>query len=206
MAIVQEMFDIPDNIMIGIEKGLYRRIGGVVRYATGPKKGQIIDLLDPIDAKPVHQVQSLGAKTLKFVKINKKPIIISSVMAVAITTGVYIYKKAKKTELKIVTKFRDSLKEYIEEIRKGKLTLESINNLIDSLEELRSNKEKSDIKIALSMEELNALVVLICEYTSRLAEMNKYKVNASLLNKSDDSIENMYDCLLIQKHIFESAA
>jgi hypothetical protein len=51
MAIVQEAFDIPSDIMTKLLTGEYRRIGGVVRYATGPKKGQIVKHLDPVDLK-----------------------------------------------------------------------------------------------------------------------------------------------------------
>lgn len=43
MAIVQDVFDIPDDIATGLVTGLYRRIGSVVRYAVGPNKGQIVN-------------------------------------------------------------------------------------------------------------------------------------------------------------------
>ena len=49
MAIVQEAFDIPADIMTKLLTGEYRRIGGVVRYAIGPKKGQIVKHLEPVD-------------------------------------------------------------------------------------------------------------------------------------------------------------
>lgn len=39
MPIVQEVFDIPANIVAKILTGEYRRIGGVVRHAVGPNKG-----------------------------------------------------------------------------------------------------------------------------------------------------------------------
>ena len=43
MAVVQDAFFIPDDIATGLATGLYRRIGSVVRYATGPNKGHRID-------------------------------------------------------------------------------------------------------------------------------------------------------------------
>lgn len=39
MAVVQEAYDITDDILTKILTGEYRRIGSVIRYATGPKKG-----------------------------------------------------------------------------------------------------------------------------------------------------------------------
>ena len=49
MAIVQDAYFIPDDIATGLATGIYRRIGSVVRWATGPNKGQIVKHLKPID-------------------------------------------------------------------------------------------------------------------------------------------------------------
>ena len=38
MAIVQDVFDIPDDIATKLATGVYKRIGSVVRYAVGPKR------------------------------------------------------------------------------------------------------------------------------------------------------------------------
>lgn len=48
MAVVTEAFDIPMDIMTKLATGEYRRLGGVVRVAIGPNKGQIVKHLDPI--------------------------------------------------------------------------------------------------------------------------------------------------------------
>lgn len=49
MAIAQDAFFIPNDIATGLATGIYRRIGSVVRWATGPNKGQIVKHLNPID-------------------------------------------------------------------------------------------------------------------------------------------------------------
>ena len=36
MAVIQEAFDIPTDIMTKLLTGEYQRIGGIVRYAVGP--------------------------------------------------------------------------------------------------------------------------------------------------------------------------
>ena len=59
MAVVQDAFFIPDDIATGLATGLYRRIGSVVRYATGPNKGRIVKHLDPVNLKPVGQAQDI---------------------------------------------------------------------------------------------------------------------------------------------------
>lgn len=62
MAIVQEAFDIPDDILTGLATGLYRRIGSVIRYASGSKKGQIVKHLKPVDIKTAEEAMSIGEK------------------------------------------------------------------------------------------------------------------------------------------------
>ena len=51
MVVVQEAFDVPTDIMTKLATGEYRRIGGVVRYASGVRNGQIVKLLKPVDSK-----------------------------------------------------------------------------------------------------------------------------------------------------------
>ena len=72
MAVVQDAFFIPDDIATGLATGLYRRIGSVVRYATGPNKGRIVKHLDPVNLKAAEQAQGIGVKALQFVKQHKK--------------------------------------------------------------------------------------------------------------------------------------
>lgn len=206
MPIIQEAFDIPNDIMTKLLTGEYRRIGGVIRYATGPKKGQIVKHLEPIDLKPAQQAQSIGAKVIQFAKRNKKVLIVSGVAVAIVTVGSFVYCKVKNREPEVVTTFRSELKTYIEEVRTGTLKLSSIEKLLSALEAVKSHKDSSNIIIELSTEELDVLVNRIYEYTKRLAEMNEYHINTEDLEKYDDSMGNLYCYLTVQKQIFEAAA
>ena len=183
MPIIQEAFDIPNDIMTKLLTGEYRRIGGIIRYATGPNKGQIVKHLEPIDLKPAQQVQSIGAKVIQFAKRNKKVLIVSGVAVAAVTVGSFVYCKVKNREPEVVTTFRSELKTYIEEVRTGTLKLSSIENLLSALEAVKSHKDSSNIIIELSTEELDVLVNRIYEYTKSLAEMNEYPLNAEDIKK-----------------------
>ena len=55
MAVVTEAFDIPLDIMTKLATGEYRRIGGVVRVAMGPNKGQIVKHLKPVKLEQAAQ-------------------------------------------------------------------------------------------------------------------------------------------------------
>ena len=203
MPIVQESFNISNDIMTKLLTGEYRRIGGIIRYATGPNKGRIVKHLEP---ESIQQVKSLRAKALQFAKRNKKVLIISGVAVAGITFGTLVYKKVKNHEPEMVTQFRVALKTYIEEIRTGNLKLSSIENLMCALETMKNHKNSSNITIVLSAEEFDVFVSRIYEYTVKLAEMNEYHFNEEELDKRYDSIDNLYNYLIVQKRIFETAA
>ena len=206
MAIVQEAFDIPADIMTKLLTGEYRSIGGVVRYAIGPKKGQIVKYLDPVDLKVAEQAKGIGAKALQLAKNNKKGLIIGGAIAGAAAIGGFIYYKVKTHEPAVVTEFRAALRTYIAEIRKGNLELDTINSLMSALDELKKHKDYEKFKITLSTEDLDTLVNRIYDYTIRLAENNKVELTEEELSKTDNSILNLQNYLKTQKRIFETAA
>lgn len=72
MAVVTESFDIPMDIMTKLAIGEYRRIGGVVRVAIGPNKGQIVKHLEPVKMEQADQIQKVGSKIMQVAKNRKK--------------------------------------------------------------------------------------------------------------------------------------
>lgn len=209
MAIVQEAFDIPADIMLKILTGEYRRIGGIVRYAVGPHKGQIVKHLKPVDIAAVEQAQNFGAKALQFAKNNKKALIIVGIgtgVAAALGGTYYI---VKTHESKVITEFRVSLRAYTNAIIKGNLSLDEINNLMASLEILKSNKDYEKISIKLTAEDLNVLVNRIYEYTQKLAQDNSVIIadeDFVIDQITDGAIINLQRYLKTQKRIFEEVA
>lgn len=206
MAIAQDAYFIPDDIATGLATGIYRRIGSVVRWATGPNKGQIVKHLKPIDLPAAEQVQGVGAKALQFVKQHKKGTIIVVASAVAVGAGAWVCNKVKKHEPKVVTEFRASLKSYIDAIRKGEMDIDKINNLMSSLEALKADKNYSKISIQLTSEELDVLVGRIYEYTLKLASDNEIEIAADDLEEEKDVIKNLQSYLKVQRRIFAEAA
>lgn len=210
MAVAQDAFFIPDDIATGLATGLYRRIGGVVRYAVGPNKGQIVKHLQPIDLKAAEQAQDVGVKALQFMKQHKKATITAVVGAAAIGTGAWIYSKAKNHEAKVVSEFRGALRVYINAIRMGNMDIEKINNLMATLEELKRHKDYEKISIQLTTEDLEVLVGRIYEYTIKLARDNEIELTEDELRISKEqntgTIINLQNYLNAQKRIFEIVA
>lgn len=210
MAIAQDAFFIPDDIATGIATGLYRRIGSVVRYAAGPKKGQIVKHLKPVDLKAADQAQGFGVKALQFVKQHKNGTIIALASVAAVGTSVWVYNKVKNHEPKVVTEFRNSLRVYIDAIRRGEMDVDKIDNLMNNLEALKTHKDYDKISIQLTTEELEILVGRIYEYTVKLAKDNQVELTEEELHTSNqkiaDTIINLQTCLRVQKRIFEEVA
>lgn len=205
MAVVQEVFDIPADIMTKILTGEYRRIGGVVRHAIGPHKGQIVKHLKPVNLKASEQAQGVSAKMLQFAKNNKKTLIFVSAAVGVAAAGAGIYHKVKKYEPEVVINFRATLKEYIDAIRAGKMDVEVIDKLMASLDEMKKCKDYEKISIKLSTEELDILVNRICEYTTKLAKDNYVELSDEEQVDSGNAIINLQNYLKTQKRIFGAA-
>lgn len=206
MAVVTESFDIPMDIMKKLATGEYRRIGSVVRVAIGPNKGRIVKNLEPVKMEQADQIQKVGSKIMQVAKNRKKELIIGALVTGAITVGGVVYHKIKSREPEVVQNYHAALRDYIDDVRSGKLSMESINCLMDSLEELKQNNNYEKIKIELTTEELNVLVNRIYEYTIKLAKDNSVDLTDNELSSSDNILLNLQKYLLAQKHIFELAA
>lgn len=208
MAIVQDAYDLTDDILMKILTGEYKRIGSVIRYATGPNKGQIVKHLKPIRLEAAQQAQGLGAKVIQFAKNNKKVLIVVGISTGIVATGFGIYEKIKNHEPVVVKNFRASLKTYLNGIREGNLSVDLINDLMTCLENLKKHKDYEKISIQLSTEELDVLVNRIFEYTEKLARDNSIELTEDDLDDkiSEGTILNLQRYLQAQKRIFETAA
>ena len=206
MAVVTEAFDIPMDIMTKLATGEYRRLGGVVRVAIGPNKGQIVKHLDPIKIEQVAQNKNVVTKVIEFSKKNRKVIIIGTAVAGTMVAGNFVHQKIKNREPKVMKRYHAALRSYIEDIRNGELCMKSINRLIDALEELKQDKRYEMLKIELTTEELDVLVNRIYEYTVKLASDNAVELTDDEKKSSDNSILNLQRYLKTQKRIFKSVA
>ena len=206
MSIVQDVYDIPADIVTKIATGEFRRIGSVVRYATGPNKGQIVKHLKPIELDKAEQAKGVLEKALQFAQNHKKEVGIVAFGAMIIGVGAWGYNQWKNHEPKEVVEFRATLRTYIEAIRNGKMDLERIEELIVSLEKLKKHKSFEKISIQLTTEELDILVMRIYEYTLKLAEDNNIELSDNEIAQDKGVILNLQKYLETQKRIFEIVA
>ena len=208
MAIVQEAFVIPGDLVFKLATGEYKRIGGVVRQAVGPHKGEIVKHLEPVDLKVAKETKGLIAKALQLISNHKTGVIIGVTVTILVTAGGAIYLKVRNREAKVVKEFRSSLKSYLEAIRNGNMSLNEIENLSTALNNLKAYKNYEKFKIQLSSEELDVLISRIYDYTEHLAEMNDYSMeDIELTNnkETDATIINLENYLKRQKEWFSAA-
>ena len=206
MGVYQPVFDIPDDIQTGVLSGMYRITGGVVRWSTGPNKGQIVKHLKTIDQKEVEQAKNAAQVIMNAAKQNKKAAIVGTVVVAAASAGAITYKNLKSREPKVIKEFRAALRVYIDAIRAGEMTIEVIDSMMDALENLRQNKNYEKYTIQLSAEDIGTLVCRIQEYTIQLANENNLQISEAEKAMSDDVFINFNNYLNIQRRVFENAA
>lgn len=210
MAIVQDTFDIPDDIMNGLTTGMLQRCGGVVRQAAGTHGGgQIVAHLKPLDLQSSEETMGSGKAVLQAISQHPKGVIAGAIGIIVIGASAAYYKFRKKKS-KAVDEFNTALRQYIEAIRKGSMSTECINNLLEKLEKLKKQKNYKKINIQLTADEMGALVERIYRYTIKLAQDNDVELDANGLAAKDthdgNIIYNLENYLRAQKRIFAEAA
>ena len=192
MSIIQEAFDIPEDISIGLASGLYRRIGGVVRYAVGKNKGQIVKHLKPVSLPKNQDVSlSMAEKVFIFGRQHKKLMIGAVIVAGVATAGSGIYAGVSSHKR---NKFQKAFKRYVDAIRSGHLDVRIIENLESALANVKTVNMKAS--------ELSLLVSHIRDYTIRLAENNNVDVD---IDETNTPIIDLRQYLEMQKRILKSA-
>lgn len=207
MAIYQEAFDLSGELLEGVLSGKYKVFGGVVRYAAGPNKGQIVKHLKPVDLDNAQQAKNLAVNVAKQLKGNTPALVaVGAAAAAAIGTGIYFAVKGR--EPKAVKEFRSALGQYLASIRNGDLSLDEIENLSEQIQELKKRKDYDDIRITLTAQDLGTIVARLSEYTAKLAKDNGVTLGDeySSAHHSEDVMANLEVYLNAQRCIFELAA
>lgn len=150
-----------------------------------------------------------AVQAIDFIRLhNKGAIIIGGVLivggAVAGTVG-YIATRDKRKREK---QFAKNLQIYLDAAKEGKLTIEIIDSLINSLDALSNDDPSKAVNLKISASQFSDLVHSIFDYTIRLAEANN--ISPALINKPKVLKKKTYSDLQyylnMQKTIFEQAA
>lgn len=227
MAYVQVLFDVPPEIMEGLNSGIYKLFGGVVRNAKGEIVYHLKDALEVGEQsqKAFQQVAQasvaepkapgLLAKAGAFAAKHKVGVGIGiGLVVVAAGYGIYKLVTAKKDDIDRqevpveISQFNKALNAYLDAIRRGQLTPEVVSNMSRALDQLKTTENTGSIKIELTIDQIDAIVELITSFTREFAKANDYPLNdMDLLPNANmrGKLRLLQKNLAIQQEIMQAA-
>lgn len=200
--LVPVQLDIPAEYVDGFLDGSLMITKAVVRAAKDGKIQKHIDLLPTVKNEAVQLLS------------NKKVRLAVGITAAVIMVGglitVIVKKANEKSDVEIpecVIRFQNLFRSYLEEAQKGDLSVETINSLLETLDEVEATQNRT-VTIDFSTEELTTLLMQIYEYTNKLAAATSVSAESlsAPTHNSEDNLLSLKQYLHLQKQIIESAA
>ena len=199
---VPVQLDIPAEYVDGFLDGSLIITKAVVRAA---KDGQIRKHINLLPEVKNDAIQILS---------NKKIRIALGITTAALLVGglitIVVKKHNEASDVEIpdsVIRFQKLFRTYLQEAKRGDLNLDTINELLNALDEIEG-MQTGTVTIDFSTEELTMVLHQIYEYTKELA--NTTSVNISDVSapsrNSGENILNLKQYLRLQKQIIESIA
>ena len=217
MAVIQVPMEISADAFAGLLDGTLKRHGGVIYKSTG---GVFEHLKDTVINKISEEVIEQGSETFvsNITKHLKNPKIIVAIGLGAVMVGgvtYYFTKKNKKDKENItvdvpecVMDYNASLCAYLETISNGTLKLDTIDCVIENIENIKECYSNNEIDINFTEEKSKTLLNFVYDYTNKLAEANSFetnKVEKPVFISGEDTLDCLRVNLEIQKQIFEKA-
>lgn len=150
-----------------------------------------------------------ASKAIDFIRLHKKgTLIVGGVIilgeAVVGTVGYITSRDKRKRE----RQFAKDLQVYLDAAREGKLTIEILDALINSLNQLSNDNPLKTVNLKITASQFSDLIHSIFDYTIRLAEANN--INPVLISKpkilKKKNYSDLQYYLNMQRSIFEQAA
>jgi hypothetical protein len=209
MPVIQITYDVPIAIAKGLATGELKMLGtAAVRNATG-----IAAHVKEISRTVGDGDNPIGSSIAKSLKDPKVVVIGLGVVAVAAVGGGVAgwvarrkQQDAKPEVPECVARYNASLGAYLEAIGSGSLDADLIVRLISDLDAV---KEDSKIALEFSIEESEALVNLVADYTSKFAEANSVELSvleATTAESADSQVIDLRRYLEAQRQIFDKSA
>jgi len=218
MGVIQVNFSVPHEIEIGLRNNTLIRCGGVVRNQDGSIATHLKevdchnddDCAVAVNNKSAISISddSIITKISSFIKNNKGPVIAAGLIVVAVAGISYVIIKNKSTNDKkvptYVDDFNNSLKKYFNEIKNTNLTVETINALINSIDNLKKNEEIGDVTTAILIENSEILIDMVKNFTEQFTKVNSYAFDKKVDLSNDFDLIKHY--LIIQKDVFRQCS
>ena len=189
MSLNQVTIEIPLNIQKGLDSGIYKRYGSIIRNSSG----HIVKHLKEVKAgEPAQQVVKGLAK-------NKYVLVTAIGATVLAVVGVGYYAFISNRYKKIVKKLIEKLVHFIQLAQKGEVSEEEVDNFLKFLQD--NQKELLSLKLD---SEIDELFDLIYDYTIQFAKVNGFETDTISEVAENNKVINLMDYLNLQKTIYRS--
>ncbi|MBR2322293.1 MAG: hypothetical protein IKA54_01735 [Clostridia bacterium] len=206
MAVIQPSFYIDPEIENGLLMGIYKRVGGVIRKVSD---GTIVKHLKELPSNDNIEESAKSAIST----FNWKGVAIGLGVVAVIASGAIIAyntikkKSSKQKQSDFINGFNEAMKNYLTVIQTGDLSIELLDDLIAHIDFIKTNADRKDIKIEISIEQFESLLKVVYDYSNKLAEANNISFDERQFNKHDvNSLSNIKTCLQFQRKVFSDLA
>ncbi|MEV4706713.1 hypothetical protein [Actinoplanes sp. NPDC049316] len=198
---------IPPEIQARIDTKELFRIGSVVRdVATGQVFKHLDEVTGPAKNQAERAVASLGGRL-------RNPWVIVGVTAAGVVVvggaALIAARKRKRAIPDCLKNFNASLRAYLEAARQGHLDVGVVSQLISDRDAVQAYSVDGVITVDLPIEQWEALINLVGDYTQTLAEANSIEPDEVLGDAADsenDSVVDLRRYLEAQRKIFAMRA
>lgn len=216
--------EISNEAMLGLLSGelirrggvIYKKSGGIFEHLRDSSKTAVAQGNKAMTSTTVNNLSSKENMMTKVVKLasenkGKTGLIIGGAIIASVGIGYGMRKIVKfrklTTEDQVTANdnFNIALERYMNEAKKGALTIETIYSLSEELEKI--NVESENQVYLVNVQQLQKLIGYVLQYTEKLANANNYQIH------DDDKIKNPENNLFelskyleIQKDIFKQVA
>lgn len=179
---------IPNDIQKGIESGIYKQFGSIIRN----NKGQIIKHLKAVGLSKDTANKLIGNKAVKMSLLGAGVVVVGGV-------AYFSYQTIRMNNL--IKSLIKRLTQYLIIAQKGELNEKDVDKFLNFL-----NKNESMLKKLELDTSLDELFSLVKTYTEQFAEANNYVYNKKVKRKTNynDKIINLKEYLKVQKNIYSS--
>ena len=205
----QPTLHVPPKIAAGIAAGIFRRDGGVIRWADS---GRIYAFLK--DAVPTGEASEQAKGTVATVLKSRGALVAGAAIGTAAAGAAVLVhlkrRRASATEVpETVAALNTALRAYMDAARAGTLDAASIGDLITALDTVTEQEVSEGVPFDFSSDLWKSLVALIVDHTQKLAEA--YGVDLSELHEdapadNDATVIELRRHLEAQRQIFTDAA
>ena len=206
MAVIQPSFYIDPEIENGLLMGIYKRVGGVIRKVSD---GTIVKHLKELPSNDNIEESAKSAIST----FNWKGVAIGLGVVAVIASGAIIAyntikkKSSKQKQSDFINGFNEAMKNYLTAIQTGDLSIALLDDLIAHIDFIKTNADRKDIKIEISIEQFKSLLKVVYDYSNKLAEANNIAFDKRQFNKHDvNSLSNIKTCLQFQRKVFGDLA